>query len=187
MEGFQGRFERGSMTDRNRKVLVIFSRFCRKWPVSYFLHSGLLTNNKTVTTSKTSTNSKHWFTTSFLGGRCRKVMLGVWDKQSVDSPEYRHFQTEPWRSTWRCVTESAVKGDGTSAADGVPPHSQRQAPAHLPAPRGKQPPADLLGHALHPGHVRHLHRESLLWVSGIFHGFIYEWLFTRMFICCCCS
>jgi len=23
-------------------------------------------------------NSKHWFTTSFLGGRCRKAMLGVW-------------------------------------------------------------------------------------------------------------
>ena len=23
------------------------------------------------------TNSKHWFTTSFLGGRCRKAMLGV--------------------------------------------------------------------------------------------------------------
>ena len=24
-----------------------------------------------------SANSKHWFTTSFLGGRCRKAMLGV--------------------------------------------------------------------------------------------------------------
>ena len=23
-------------------------------------------------------NSKHWFTTSFLGGRCRKAVLGVW-------------------------------------------------------------------------------------------------------------
>ena len=25
-------------------------------------------------------NSKHWFTTSFVGGRCRKAMLGVWVK-----------------------------------------------------------------------------------------------------------
>ena len=23
-------------------------------------------------------NSKHWFMTSFLGGRCRKAVLGVW-------------------------------------------------------------------------------------------------------------
>ena len=25
-------------------------------------------------------DSKHWFTTSFLGGRCRKAMLGVWER-----------------------------------------------------------------------------------------------------------
>ena len=27
-------------------------------------------------------NSKHWFTTSFLGGRCRKAMLRVWHHSS---------------------------------------------------------------------------------------------------------
>ena len=25
-------------------------------------------------------NSKHWFATSFLGGSCRKAMLGVWSR-----------------------------------------------------------------------------------------------------------
>ena len=28
--------------------------------------------------ARSVTNSKHWFTTSFLGGRRRKAMLGVW-------------------------------------------------------------------------------------------------------------
>ena len=39
-------------------------------------------------------HSKHWFTTSFLGGRCRKAMLGVyWDTRHcfcTASPANRH-------------------------------------------------------------------------------------------------
>ena len=31
-------------------------------------------------------NSKHWFTTSFLGGRCRKAMLGVCSHATVAIP-----------------------------------------------------------------------------------------------------
>ena len=31
----------------------------------------------TTPTPVSGPNSKHWFTTSFLGGRCRKAMLGV--------------------------------------------------------------------------------------------------------------
>ena len=30
-----------------------------------------------------SANSKHWFTTSFLQGRCRKAMLGVYGQCRV--------------------------------------------------------------------------------------------------------
>ena len=37
------------------------------------------TAHKRSTETRQVTNSKHWFTTSFLpGGRCRKAMLGVW-------------------------------------------------------------------------------------------------------------
>ena len=31
-------------------------------------------------------NSKHWFMTSFLGGRCQKVVLGVWGQTSHSRP-----------------------------------------------------------------------------------------------------
>ena len=35
-----------------------------------------------ITRQWSKSNSKHWFTTSFLQGRCRKAMLGVWEQVS---------------------------------------------------------------------------------------------------------
>ena len=36
--------------------------------------------------------SKHWFTTSFLGGRCRKAMLRVWVCSCLDGVHaYQHL------------------------------------------------------------------------------------------------
>ena len=32
-----------------------------------------------------------------------------------------------------------------------------------------------------------MHSLIIFDASGIFHVFIYEWLFTRMFVCCCCN
>ena len=35
---------------------------------------------QTLWPRRPDTNSKHWFTTSFLGGRCGKSLLGVWTR-----------------------------------------------------------------------------------------------------------
>ena len=47
-----------------------------------------------------SSNSKHWFTTSFLdfGGRCRKAMFGVWGELCVVWSCYRGPQFSPLHS-----------------------------------------------------------------------------------------
>ena len=40
-----------------------------------------------VTRTMSVANSKHWFTTSFLGGRCRKAMLGVCVHYTADEEQ----------------------------------------------------------------------------------------------------
>ena len=42
-----------------------------------------------VTKTMSVANSKHWFTTSFFGGRCRKAMLGVYVRSSADGKQLK--------------------------------------------------------------------------------------------------
>ena len=57
-------------------------------------------------------DSKHWFTTSFLGGRCRKAMLGVWPRSCLLSltqttHEFAGSEWSFWKLTlchlWVCI------------------------------------------------------------------------------------
>ena len=48
----------------------------RPWLSGTFLQGGR--PQASAHTTSSVANSKHWFTTSFLGGRCRKAVLGVW-------------------------------------------------------------------------------------------------------------
>ena len=62
----------------------VFDPLCRHWVIcagggtSLVLMLGHWTSPLSVWYITPRTNSKHWFATSFLGGRCRKAMHGVW-------------------------------------------------------------------------------------------------------------
>ena len=57
------------------KVTQLFYNNAHK----YYVQISVKYYHKTSACGKAyASNSKHWFTTSFLQGRCRKAMLGVW-------------------------------------------------------------------------------------------------------------
>ena len=57
------------------KVTQLFNNNAHK----YYVQISVKYFHKTTACGKAyASNSKHWFTTSFLQGRCRKAMLGVW-------------------------------------------------------------------------------------------------------------
>ena len=58
----------------------------------------------------THTNSKHWVTTSFLGGRCRKAMLGVWCTHRRD----RHWRVLT-RKNWKTILHPVAPRSRTLA------------------------------------------------------------------------
>ena len=58
------------------------SRICCQWFILFYLCTWTLVEHLVsawaLSASQWQANSKHWFTTSFLRGRCWKAMFGVW-------------------------------------------------------------------------------------------------------------
>ena len=106
-----------------------------------------------------SANSSHWFRTSFLGGRCRKAMLGYYSavspitllrgyngKINTDTSEYKHycisFGLTHWLSLLTCHYDCDTDTRASANRKNVTGGGGRRLTVRLNCPRNFTPPPE---------------------------------------------